>query len=126
MERSHPLSKLEIPKYKAVLEEEYAELIRVLPPRDTVTVDRMPDPIDEAIQSSDRAVEARALEANSILLREVIAALRRTQSGDYGTCAGCARQISQKRLDAIPWTPLCINCQEEQEQQPVQALRDAA
>lgn len=128
MERSRPLSRLEISRYKALLEKKYAELTRFLPRRSNIVADRMPDLIDEAILSSDREVEARALDANSILLREVIAALRRIQSGDYGTCAGCGQQISANRLDAVPWTPFCIRCQEELEQEgPRQAsLSEAA
>ena len=43
-------------------------------------------------------------------LRAVQAALGRIESGSYGLCASCGRQIDPERLRAIPETPLCIDC----------------
>lgn len=44
-------------------------------------------------------------------------ALKKIEKGDYGVCNNCGKPISQKRLNAIPWTPYCIECQEKQEQE---------
>ena len=38
--------------------------------------------------------------------------LRRIAAGTYGTCAACGEPISEKRIDAAPWSPLCAACQE--------------
>jgi DnaK suppressor protein len=40
-------------------------------------------------------------------------ALRKMPLGNYGVCEGCGNQISFKRLEAIPWTRLCIDCARE-------------
>lgn len=64
-----------------------------------------------------REIEVRALDGSATLLRNVVAALRRIEGGTYGTCDGCGQRIAQKRLGAVPWTPLCIKCQQELEQQ---------
>jgi len=44
-------------------------------------------------------------------------ALRRLDTDDFGLCQLCSREISRKRLDALPWTPTCINCQEKAEKE---------
>ncbi len=40
----------------------------------------------------------------------VEAALERIEDGVYGTCQECSGQIKKTRLNAIPYTPLCIKC----------------
>jgi DnaK suppressor protein len=42
-------------------------------------------------------------------------ALRRIEKGEYGLCQMCHNAIGKKRLDAVPWTPFCIECQEKEE-----------
>lgn len=44
---------------------------------------------------------------------EVKAALDRIESGSYGYCEFCGREIGFERLDAIPEARLCIKCEEE-------------
>ena len=44
-------------------------------------------------------------------------ALKRLEHGEFGVCQLCQKEIGPKRLAAIPWTPLCINCQEKAEQE---------
>ena len=38
--------------------------------------------------------------------------LERIEDGDYGKCAECEGVISKTRLNAIPYTPVCIRCAE--------------
>ncbi len=45
--------------------------------------------------------------------RAVETALSLLNSGEYGTCQDCANDINPNRLDAIPWTTLCVGCQED-------------
>ena len=40
-------------------------------------------------------------------------ALERLQDGTYGECLHCGKTIGDKRLEALPWTPYCIACQEK-------------
>jgi len=37
-------------------------------------------------------------------------AIVRIENGTYGTCSECGEQISPKRLEALPYTELCIDC----------------
>jgi DnaK suppressor protein len=34
-------------------------------------------------------------------------------TGEYGICQDCGEPINPKRLEAIPWTTLCVRCQEK-------------
>lgn len=38
------------------------------------------------------------------------AALERIDDGEYGFCARCGGEISEKRLDVLPYTPVCREC----------------
>ncbi len=40
----------------------------------------------------------------------IVAALERIVSGDYGACAQCGDEISEARLDVLPYTPVCAKC----------------
>jgi len=40
-------------------------------------------------------------------------ALERVHDGSYGECMQCGNAIGSKRLEALPWTPYCIDCQEK-------------
>lgn len=48
-------------------------------------------------------------------LEMVEKALRRIAAGTYDTCEICRRKIPLERLRAIPYTSLCVECQERQE-----------
>jgi DnaK suppressor protein len=50
------------------------------------------------------------------LLAMVETALQRIREGSFGECVNCGEEINAKRLDAVPWTRFCINCQEKLEQ----------
>lgn len=44
-------------------------------------------------------------------------ALRRLEKDSFGACQMCGKEIGEKRLEALPWTPYCIVCQEKAEQE---------
>lgn len=54
-------------------------------------------------------------ERNQLML--IDEALKRLERGDFGVCQLCQKDIGAKRLAAIPWTPLCIDCQEKAEEE---------
>ena len=43
-------------------------------------------------------------------------ALDRIREGTFGECIACGTEINPKRLEAVPWTRHCIECQEKVEQ----------
>ncbi len=48
-------------------------------------------------------------------LRAVDEALERIRNGEYGDCRRCGKPISSQRLDALPFTPYCLECEREAE-----------
>lgn len=40
-------------------------------------------------------------------------ALERIAAGTYGTCERCGRTIPEARLEAIPYTTMCVGCSDE-------------
>lgn len=52
------------------------------------------------------------IDRESKQLRDARAALRRIREGTFGVCEECEEQIHPKRLVAISWASLCIQCQE--------------
>jgi DnaK suppressor protein len=48
-------------------------------------------------------------------LMMVEGALARIREGNFGECISCGKEINAKRLDAVPWTRHCIECQEKLE-----------
>jgi len=49
------------------------------------------------------------------LLQMVEKALSRIREGSFGECISCGKEINPKRLEAVPWTRHCIECQEKLE-----------
>jgi DnaK suppressor protein len=55
------------------------------------------------------------MEADEDMLSLIDAALGRIEGGNYGRCVQCEGAIPKARLNAIPYTPVCIKCAEQQE-----------
>jgi DnaK suppressor protein len=78
---------------------------------------------DDGIQDlADKAASAYSKELNFSLsdternlLMAIDEAFVRMREGNYGTCTNCGNVIGEKRLQAVPWTSFCIDCQELQE-----------
>ncbi len=106
------MTKTELAKYKEILEARQAELADVIRNREGITIEKSPDALDEVQNAAERELAIRNLDRESQLLRAVRAALRRIDEGMYGVCVNCEEDINPKRLNAVPWTPYCITCQE--------------
>ncbi len=59
-------------------------------------------------------------------LGQVKSALARLKEGRFGECTLCGTQIGAKRLEAVPWTPYCIVCQERIERGEIAGTGRAA
>ena len=106
------MTKSELEKYRTVLEAKKAELAANLRNREDIAIEKTPDAIDEVQLAGERELAISNLDRESNLLRNVMAALSRITDGSYGTCMHCEEEISTKRLNAVPWAPFCIKCQE--------------
>ncbi len=106
------MTKTELNKYKQILEKKLQELSHAVRDREGIAIEKSPDALDEVQHAAERELAIRNLDRESHLLRNVRAALRRIDDGAYGVCLHCEEDINPKRLNAVPWTPFCISCQE--------------
>ena len=68
------------------------------------------DSVDEASDAVDLNL-LDSMDANDMKRLEIInAALARINMGKYGYCMKCGKEISEARLEAIPYAVLCVNC----------------
>jgi len=111
------MTKAELTKYRKFLEDKLAELSEVVRNREGITIEKNADALDEVQHAAERELAIRNLDRESQLLRNVRGALRRLDDGSYGTCIRCEEEINPKRINAVPWTPFCITCQEWADQQ---------
>ncbi len=98
------------------LERERADLIAELGDLTKVTRDpaatigfgkRVGEGTSEAIGRIERVGQAGALSAK---LTDVERALAKLVEGSYGRCDRCGVSISAARLEARPWSILCVDC----------------
>lgn len=71
---------------------------------------------DTATVTVDRELDYSLQENAAYVLREIESALRRLDEGTYGICRSCGRPIGEERLEAMPYTTLCIECKRREEQ----------
>lgn len=106
------MTKTEVNKYKTILETKRRELEGNVRNREGIAIEKTPDALDEVQHAAERELAIRNLDRESNLLRNVRGALRRIEDGSYGVCLHCDEDINIKRVNAVPWTPYCISCQE--------------
>jgi len=70
------------------------------------------DIVDRANNSYNRELMFSLSDGERQLLLQVEDALKRMDEAAYGRCANCSGPIAQPRLQAVPWTRFCIDCQE--------------
>lgn len=86
------------------------DLERGLRCRDEITVQKYAEYLDQIQCAMDRDLAIRRLDRDGIMLREVNAALKRIDDGSFGRCFECQETIAPKRIAALPWTDLCLEC----------------
>ncbi|MEH6645969.1 TraR/DksA family transcriptional regulator [Sulfitobacter sp.] len=69
-----------------------------------------PDLEDQAIELEDDEVLESVGRAGQLEMRQLEDALKRIANGTYGDCAKCGKEISEARLEAVPYTLLCRTC----------------
>lgn len=115
---------LDLAKFRKLLEEERARILNEI--EGLQALDHTISQVDERGELSaydehqaDSATETFererdvALEASAqAILRQVEVALKKIEDGQYGNCERCGKIIHATRLEAIPYTPFCIECAE--------------
>jgi len=75
------------------------------------------DIVDKAESSYAKEFLLSLSDAEREQLLLIDEALRRLDRNEFGICQLCRQEIGKKRIDAIPWTAYCINCQQKAEEE---------
>jgi DnaK suppressor protein len=115
------MNKKEKDEFRKLLAAKKESIIRKL--TDTITESKemesnvAQDLVDKAETSYTKEFLLSLSDGEREQLLQIDEALKRLDHGDFGLCQVCHKEIGTKRLKAIPWTSLCINCQEKAEEE---------
>ncbi len=70
---------------------------------------------DQALMDLERELGISLMEMRNRRRQSIDEALMRLHEGTYGVCAECGVEISEKRLQAVPFAKLCVECQSRAE-----------
>ena len=107
------MNKRELKKFKNALEEKRDAIVNTTgkkPHWENMADTRHGDFVDQASDDNEVHVNLKLLQTDAKLLRAIEAAIERIDSGEYGVCTSCGEGISIARLQAVPWTSVCIDC----------------
>lgn len=105
-------------KLQRVLEQRRTALRRTLKEhRSMIAVNSrsVGDRIDAALDAEQDELDSQLATVESRELAAIDEALKRIRDGQYGLCDGCDKPIPAARLQALPYTTLCIRCQRDEE-----------
>jgi DnaK suppressor protein len=70
------------------------------------------DVADMAVESYTKEFMFGKSSGDRHILQLIRDALDRIEDKSFGVCVNCENPIQPKRLEAVPWTRLCIQCQD--------------
>jgi len=73
------------------------------------------DAADAAFDASGEEMASTLAELEAKELAQIERALRRLKAGTYGKCEICSIKIPVARLNALPFSTLCVKCQRDLE-----------
>jgi DnaK suppressor protein len=109
--------------YKRTLEMQQRQLAPNRLDLEAIEIQRVADSVDDVALENERHVALEACSRKANLFVEVTEALGRIDVGAYGLCLDCGEPISVKRLSAMPWARLCLECQEKAERDPLAEMQ---
>ncbi len=83
------------------------------------------DSADEAFDAGNEDINCQLAELESNELTQIERALTKLKKGCFGTCESCNKKIPVGRLNALPYTMFCIECQKEMEDSPTWNLQSS-
>lgn len=110
------MEKKELEKFKKKLEQLKEELQKVIVASEE-NIDAVSS-IDELDQATELIEQMTGFAVSSNFhhnMIEVEEALKRIENHTFGKCTNCHTEIPLKRLQVLPFTKFCIECQREAE-----------
>jgi DnaK suppressor protein len=114
--RAAKMSKKDLEKYRRLLEEKKAtlsaEIAKNRNAEEETTEEATQDIADKAVSSYTREFLYSLTDTERTTLQQIDQALLRIAEGTYALCLNCGAAMAEKRLNAVPWAPHCVDCQE--------------
>jgi DnaK suppressor protein len=110
------MNKRDLKRFRIALEQKRDVILNATGKKthwDNMENTRHGDFVDQASDDNEVHVNIKLLQTDAKLLRAIEAAISRIDNGSYGVCTECEGEISQARLNAVPWTSVCIGCKEK-------------
>jgi DnaK suppressor protein len=113
------LTKQKLSKFRALLDAEKARLIQnsqeSIKTDLSIEKEDLADETDLAVTELHQHFVFKMRDRERSHLNQIHAALNRIDQGTFGECGDCGDRIEPRRLEANPFTIVCISCKELQE-----------
>jgi DnaK suppressor protein len=88
-------------------------------PRDVAGSDDKLDEDAAPLEEMNQVIASSRNKNDQLMLAKVRAAIHRLDKDpdDFGNCTDCGDEIALKRLQAMPWVELCVDCQGKADKQ---------
>ena len=70
---------------------------------------------EQAVERENDEVLEALLLASREEIKQINVALQRLENDEYTVCASCGEDIPMARLEAIPYTDVCVECAERRQ-----------
>jgi DnaK suppressor protein len=100
---------------KIRLEQTIRSLDRLHDETRSIDSDSPSDSADQCVLSLSREALFHQSGERRVMVRRIEAALSRIKKNTFGICISCGENINSRRLEALPWTQYCLDCQEDLE-----------
>jgi len=125
---AHQLSRSQSDALRALLEDRAATLRREMKAalhapddgEEAALPNRHADNEDEGVADLQSDIDIASMERDARELVDVVEALGRMDTSEYGTCIDCGKHIAWARLQAQPHAKRCIHCEETRERASAQ------
>ena len=110
------MTKRDMEKFRRPLEEKKvmlsAEIAKTRSAGEETTEEATQDIADKAVSSYTREFLYSLTDGERSTLLQIDDAIARIDDVTYGNCIHCGSLLAEKRLNAVPWAPYCLDCQE--------------
>jgi DnaK suppressor protein len=113
--RQEILHKMLLEKRQAIIKEIEESLGQSLTEDQQRRLESARDVGDQALMDLERELGISLMEMRNRRRQSIDEAITRLHEGTYGICADCGVEISERRLQAVPFAKLCVECQSREE-----------
>jgi DnaK suppressor protein len=114
-DRHAALKEILLAKREALIKEIKQQLGQSLTDEQQRRLEAAMDSGDQALVDLDREMGISLQEMRNRERQLIDEALDSLDEGTYGVCAECGGEISEKRLEALPFARLCVACKSKSE-----------